>query len=187
MRLFFAVPVSGPVREIVSERIRRFPVSDPPWRWIDPGNYHLTMKFLGEVEEDRIPGLCEAARLAVSGVEPFRIAFGPFGGFPAVSRPRVLFFGITEGADRLAALAVKLEDELQKMGFGRERKPFRAHLTLARIKFIRDHESLGDLLREYSETVFQQDRIEELIYYESILRPEGPEYIPLRKASFKIP
>ncbi len=185
MRLFFAIPVSGPVREIVRGRIHHFPVEDPPWRWIDPGNYHLTMKFLGEVDEDRIPGLCKAAGLAVAGIEPFRIAFGPFGGFPSLSRPRVLFFGIKEGVERMRSLAVNLEDELEKLGFVRERKPFRAHLTLARIKralprsIVTDLEAIAPLPAEASQ---EADRLE---LVRSRLSPSGATYSSVATVTFR--
>ena len=87
MRLFFAVPLSPSVREVVTGAVRSFPVTDPPWRWIAPSNYHLTLKFLGEVDERLVPPLHDAARRAASSVDPFRLSYGWFGGFPKLSRP----------------------------------------------------------------------------------------------------
>jgi 2'-5' RNA ligase len=91
-----------------------------------------------------------------------------------------------EAGTILPGLKAALDHKLEGIGFPPEDRKFRPHLTLARIKIIRDRDLLGNLLREYSGALFQQNRIEELNYYESILRPEGPEYIPLRKASFNI-
>lgn len=134
MRLFFAVPTSPGVKEAVRDAVDTFPVSDPPWRWIPPENYHLTVKFLGEVEETVVPSLSEAAGRVAARVSPFRISFGPFGAFPSMARPRVIFYAVSAGADRLVDLAAIVDRETARAGFAPERRPFRAHLTLARIK-----------------------------------------------------
>ena len=70
-------------------------------------------------------------------------------------------------------------------GFEKEERKFRPHLTLARIKYIRDREVLQEKLAEYRDTVFQKIQVEEIIYYESILRPGGPSYLPLATVPFK--
>ncbi len=134
MRLFFAVPASRKVREAVQTAIESFPIDNPPWRWIHPESFHLTLKFLGETEENLVPSLHDAASAVSSLVAPFSMTFGGFRGFPSLSRPRVLFFEITSGFSELAALAALVEEAVAPLGFERERRPFRAHLTLARIK-----------------------------------------------------
>lgn len=134
MRLFFAVPTSPGVRETVRDAIGSFPVLDPPWRWIPPENYHLTVKFLGEVESDVVPSLQEAAARVAARIPPFRISFSRFGGFPSLARPRVVFFAVSDGAARLGDLASLVDREMEHAGYTREHRPFRAHLTLARIK-----------------------------------------------------
>lgn len=134
MRLFFAVPASRGVREAVRTAIESFPVDNPPWRWIPPENFHLTLKFLGETDEKLLPSLHDAASVVSSRVAPFSMTFGGFGGFPSLSRPRVVFFEITSGFEELAGLAALVEEAVAPLGFAKERRSFRAHLTLARIK-----------------------------------------------------
>ncbi|UCF05988.1 MAG: RNA 2',3'-cyclic phosphodiesterase [bacterium] len=134
MRLFFAVVTADSVKRIVERQIETFPVQNPPWRWIPPENYHMTLKFLGDVEEDRLRELGEAALSVAPRIPPFRLAYGGFGVFPSLSRPRVIFYELKEGHEELATLAGALEGALEQIGFPRERRPFRAHLTLARIK-----------------------------------------------------
>jgi 2'-5' RNA ligase len=134
MRLFFAVPMGEEVRSVVHEAIGRIPLGDPPWRWIPPRNYHITLKFLGEVEEALLPGLVDAASCAAAGVSPFELSFGRFGAFPSFSRPRVLFYAADRGSEELVSLSGRLEEELDTLGFDRERRKFRAHLTLARVR-----------------------------------------------------
>lgn len=134
MRLFFAVKVSDAIRTDAGNAMKSFPLRNPPWRWIPPDNMHLTLKFLGEVDERIVPDLKAVASDAASRVKPFRIVYGPFGAFPNVSRPRVIFFQATEGTRELASIARLLEEGVEPLGIPPERRPFTAHLTLARIK-----------------------------------------------------
>lgn len=134
MRLFFAVHVSDAIKNDIADALKAFPVRNPPWRWIVPENLHVTLKFLGELDEKALPDLREIARHAAAGLKPFRVTYGPFGGFPALSRPRVIFFEATEGTKELAEIALRLESGAEMVGVPRENRPFTAHLTLARIK-----------------------------------------------------
>ena len=134
MRLFFAVKVSDAIKIDIGNAMKSFPLRNPPWRWIPPENMHLTIKFLGEVDEKILLDLKAVAADAASRAKPCRVSYGPFGGFPNLSRPRVIFFEATEGTRELASIAHLLEDGVEPLGIERERRPFTAHLTLARIK-----------------------------------------------------
>ena len=134
MRLFFAVHAGDAISGQVSRIIEESSIRRAPWRWIRPENFHFTLKFLGDVENRMLPSLHEAARRAASRAKPFRLTMGGIGGFPNLDRPRVIYYGIDEGFAELRDLAGLIEDECEKTGFEREKKRFRAHLTLARIK-----------------------------------------------------
>ena len=134
MRLFFAVRVSEAIRRDIGLALKAFPLPNPPWRWIPPENLHITLKFLGDVDERLIPDLKEIAADAANRVKPFRVLYGTFGGFPHLSRPRVIFFEAKEGTRELATIAGEIESGVEALGIPRERRPFTAHLTLARIK-----------------------------------------------------
>jgi 2'-5' RNA ligase len=134
MRVVFAVKISDAVAAEVSAAMKAFPVRNPPWRWIPPENMHITLKFLGEVDERLLDDLRAAGDAAAAAAKPFRVVYGPFGAFPNLARPRVLFFQAVDGAESLAALARALEEGAERLGITREERPFRAHITLARIK-----------------------------------------------------
>jgi 2'-5' RNA ligase len=134
MRLFFAVRVSDAITKDIGQALKAFPLRNPPWRWIPPENLHITLKFLGDVDERALPDLREIAADAAKRVKPFRVVYGPFGGFPHLSRPRVIFFEAKEGTRELATIAGALESGAEALGIPREGRPFTAHLTLARIK-----------------------------------------------------
>lgn len=134
MRLFFAVRVSDAIKKDISRALEAFSLRRPPWRWIPPENLHITLKFLGDVDERMLPDLREIAVGAAQRVRPFRVVYGPFGGFPNLSRPRVIFFEGTEGTRELAGLGLALESGVEPLGIPRENRAFTAHLTVARIK-----------------------------------------------------
>ncbi|MDZ7859609.1 MAG: RNA 2',3'-cyclic phosphodiesterase [Candidatus Krumholzibacteriota bacterium] len=135
MRLFFGVNIIPRLTELVWRSIEQSPVLDSPWRWIPRSNYHITLKFLGETDDKILSDLKEASERAVSEIDsPFRIRFDDFGAFPSLSRPRVVFYSVREGKDRLSILAQVLNREMANFGFKAERRRYHAHLTLARVK-----------------------------------------------------
>ncbi len=134
MRLFFAVPISDDVRKTISRAVRDSGFENPPWRWIPWNNYHLTVKFLGEADPSMVDLLCGAAAEVSRGLRPFGIRFGGFGGLPDLRRPRVLYYDIVEGAAELSRLSGLIARAVEPLGFPVEKRPFMAHLTLARVK-----------------------------------------------------
>ena len=129
VRIFFAVPVSNDIRETVDGALRRSPIFDAPWKWIDSDNYHLTLRFLGDTEKRLLSPLRRAGGIVAGKISPFVMRLGSFGGFPGLRRPRVIFYGIEKGKEDLSHLASLLDQEIEYLGFEGERRPFSAHLT----------------------------------------------------------
>jgi 2'-5' RNA ligase len=135
VRLFFAVEFDDSLKDAVVNAIEDIGIEHPPWRWVARTNLHVTLKFLGETPEDRVDTLVDSVTSACRDISPFEIALGRLGGFPNLKRPRVLFYGVTKGADALASLAEHVETALfRDLSIPKERRPFRAHGTVARIK-----------------------------------------------------
>ena len=107
---------------------------DARLQWVRPESLHVTLKFLGPVGEDRIPDLERAMTLVAGAHSRFSLEVGGLGVFPDSRQPRILWVGMSGSVQRLAELAGELDLRLEGMGFSRETKPFRVHLTLARIK-----------------------------------------------------
>lgn len=181
MRLFFAVELIGSIKEAIGEAERRIGIRDLPWRWIPPGNVHLTLKFLGETPETDVDALSECAVQACHGLIPFSIRLGGLGGFPNLSRPRVLFFKVDEGARSLTAMAERLDEVLaQRLEIPRETRPFQAHATVARIKTgipprIADALQAVPPLRDASQAV------KAMSLMRSDLHPQGAKYHRLKE------
>ena len=137
-RLFVAVPVAESVKKSVGalmEQVAGGPVDrrmpGQP-RWVLVEGLHLTLRFLGSTPDDRIDDLAGAIRTAAAATRPFRVVLCGGGAFPNQYRPRVLWIGIVEGAQELAALERRVDGELRRLGWAADDRPFTAHLTLAR-------------------------------------------------------
>ena len=105
-----------------------------PIAWVAPENFHITVKFLGGIDEARVPAVIAALHTAAAGRPAFDVEIRSLGAFPSPARPRVLWAGVAEGGEPLGALAAAVEDALAPLGFEREARAFAAHVTLARVR-----------------------------------------------------
>lgn len=133
MRTFFAVPLTPAVREHIAEAIGPVQRSAPRLAWVEPALMHVTLKFLGEVEPERIDELVAIGHAAAGVVAPHEVTFEGVGAFPNLQHPRVVWFGMTHtrGVERIAA---ELEARTAAAGFPAEERAFSPHVTVARIK-----------------------------------------------------
>ncbi len=185
MRIFLAVEVEGHIRVMVSKMINESGIYKPPWRWIPVENYHLTMKFLGEVREDGLDEIIDTCHgIASNGGPSFEIGFADFGAFPSISNPRVLFYEVKEGSQRLSELASSIDSGMGKLRFPKEKRKFHPHLTLARVKkrippaILEKLESMPPLPKKAAQPV------ESFNLMRSHLSPSGARYEKI--AEFRI-
>jgi 2'-5' RNA ligase len=135
MRLFVAVNLPPSVRDAIQSALDDFPVKNPPWRWVSPDNWHLTLKFIGETEPARASALTQALSDVARDHRAVEVTLGAFGGFPNLRTPRVLFFNVERGAAELGRLARDVDASVERViGLPAERRPFHAHATVARVK-----------------------------------------------------
>jgi 2'-5' RNA ligase len=135
LRTFVAVEVGDEVTRraaVILERLRQDAGGDI--KWVDPRNFHLTVKFLGPTRRSDLPRLSEALRGLAARVTPFDLEFAGVGAFPGVRRPQVVWLGVIAGQEPLAALAGEAETVCESLGWPRDQKPYRAHLTLGRTR-----------------------------------------------------
>mgnify|MGYP006268813929 CR=1 FL=1 len=149
--------------------------ASPDLKIVSVEHLHLTLKFLGDTEEGLVPEIVSAMREAAAGVAPFVLRVRGTGAFPGPSRPNVLWVGI-EGAEPLARIAKSLDADLTALGFASERRPWSAHVTLARVRGRRGLDRVQALLRAHETDDFAEARIEEIRLKKSVLQPGGPEY-----------
>ncbi len=149
-------------------------------RWVKPSNIHLTLKFLGETDPDRAGDIRDAMQAAAAGQGPLELALGVLGGFPGLSRPRILWQAVTQDTDRLQAIQLRLETALAGCGFKHERRPYRAHITIGRIRDPkRWHPQMTAAVRQTAVLPPMPFVLDTLIWYQSRLLPGGAVYTPL--------
>lgn len=147
--------------------------------WVAPGNLHLTLKFLGSVEEERIDAIVAALRGAVSDAAAFEAVVNGLGAFPTPTRPRVVWAGMREGAQAMITLAGRVDAALATLGFPREARPFSPHVTLGRVRVPRRDLRLAEALAKDAAREFGRLRVERLALMQSRLSPTGSQYTEL--------
>jgi 2'-5' RNA ligase len=183
LRTFVAVGVSHEVRSRVRQLIGALSAATAKVRWVEPENLHYSLKFLGDVELLEIPKVCEAVTRAVADVPPFEIVARGAGAFPDVSRPRTIWLGVADGHEQMVELNAAVERELAPLGFRREQRRFRPHLTIGRVRGGPPGLSeLGQLVREHADFVGGVVSVDELSVFSSELGRDGPIYEPLATA-----
>ncbi len=146
--------------------------------WVDPENIHLTLAFPGDTEEDRIKVAAIMLKQQCSGFGEFDFNLSGTGVFKDFIDPRVIWIGIKE-SEKLAELYGKIKTGLEDTGFKTENKPFRPHITIGRIKSLRNPGELRSAVEKYKDSGIQKVNVKEVILYESILKPTGPVYKPI--------
>jgi len=137
---------------------------------------HLTLQFLGNVEEEQIPGITEILEQAGKGVTPFDLEMGRLGVFPHLTHPRVVWIGV-EPVDALTTLQSKIQQGLEPLGFPKENRDFHPHLTLLRLKSRKNLRQLAHYIdTEGPGLKAGVIRAEQIHLYQSILKPQGAEY-----------
>lgn len=191
MRIFFAIaPSQDTLARVdrVFSVLRRRSQSDEI-RWARVEQLHFTLKFLGEQANERVSSAIEAARKVALASSPFDLEIAALGAFPSPERPRVLWMGASEpSAGACVDLANRLDRELERAGFERERRPFHPHLTLARSKSREAEREVSRLLEKAGEIgEVARERVEGFVLMKSELSPKGSSYSVVESFAFPRP
>jgi len=147
---------------------------------------HLTLKFLGEIEETMIPPISEAISRTCAGREPFMLHLAGVGVFPGAKCPRILWAGVAQGEEQLRSIFSRLDPLLERIGFPQEKRVFHPHVTLGRIKALHDRRRFVAHAAENREVDVGSMMVEAVHLTESRLRSEGAEYRIRFTSSLKI-
>jgi len=181
-RMFCAFELPGSLRARINQHSQkvRAAVPDAAASWGRPENIHLTVKFFGNVDPERVPVISAAAARVVKEFSPIRIEVGDTGVFPRPSRPQVLWIGVEDPSGRLAALQQQLEREFAADGFPKEDRAYKPHLTIARIR--KPHDAVR-LAQTHLETKFEKVEISfsELVLFRSELSSKGSKYTAISR------
>jgi len=181
-RTFIAVRFSPEVVSELStleETLKRTIGDRARIKWVQPHNIHLTLQFLGDVDFTLFPKLSGGLSGAYGDVEPFQVTLAGAGSFPSPRKPRVVWAGIQNGAGELKKLLACTLQVTEPLGFERENRPFRAHVTLGRVKNPKNNSDISKQLDRMADHPLGQCQIDSVHLVTSELKPSGPIYTTL--------
>lgn len=181
-RVFCAIELPEEVRERAINHAQRLrsALSDARASWSRAENLHLTLKFFGDVASSRVEQLSQAVACAAQTSTPFKLTLDGTGAFPPRGAPRVLWLGVIDSSGSLAKLQSRLEDECESIGFARESRHFRSHLTLARIRSSQGARALAKAHQEMSFEAIEFP-VTELVLMRSELGAGGSRYTAISR------
>jgi len=182
MRCFIAVDVEEPkLLDAIAEAQRRLQSSGADLKLVERENLHITLRFLGEIP----PSLAEAVGELIREMsfKPFRVCFRGVGAFPNIHRPRVIWIGVSDGAEELKGLYAQVERGLLGLGLRGEDRPFTPHLTIARVRSGRNRDRLAMTLESLIDAEFGSLTVSHVRLKRSTLTPRGPIYTTLAEST----
>lgn len=191
IRLFIAIELPEPVKAGLKRVQDTLRLVDPSCaKWVDPGSIHLTLKFLGNVDSEKVDGIVRLMDEASQEVRPFRLELKGLGAFPNLRRVQVVWVGVAGDLDHLKILQKKLEDNLAELGFPSEGRAFTPHLTLARLRediAPAGRESLGAAIGSFKLESNLVIEVNSLSLMKSQLTRAGAIYTQLASIKLKSP
>lgn len=173
VRTFIAVDLDR--NERMAEFAAALKSAEPSLKVVDPSLIHITLKFLGETDEEKLPAIARAMRDAAKGIPPFTISFKGAGAFPSMNRIRVVWVGVNDTLP-MATIAGQLDEGLADLGITREARPFAPHITLARARSDSPHPALRQIIGDRKELDFGAQEVKAIRLKKSVLTRCGPEY-----------
>lgn len=183
VRCFVAIEIPEPIQALLKQVQARLQSEVRKVSWTKPGNFHLTLKFLGEVHTEAVDAISEAVQNIAATQKPFSIELGGIGAFPTLARPRVIWIGVKHGASTVSSLAKVVNRELKCLGFPADNR-FHPHLTLGRLRMPANLKPLKTVLDKYDTIDGAIVNVNEIIVMQSQLHPNGAIYTPLNVCPF---
>ncbi|MCI0456491.1 MAG: RNA 2',3'-cyclic phosphodiesterase [Gemmataceae bacterium] len=183
LRTFIAVDIGKAIRDRAVALQETLTRTGTDVKWVEPENLHVTLLFLGEVDERAVPDVCRVVADGCRQQVTFLVSVEKVGCFPNPRRPRVVWVGVGQGAQELCALHDALEPPLLELGcYRREDRQYTPHITLGRVKSDRPTDKLAAALAKQAGWHGGETLVRELLVLSSELTPKGPIYTVLSRA-----
>ena len=189
MRTFIAIELSDEIKTALAQVQSHLKYSGADVKWVEPANIHLTLKFLGEIDDKT----CETVKSILDEIakdtQPFEISLKDAGAFPKIEFPRVIWVGLDKGAKESTDLANRIDVALStEIEFDKESRDFVAHLTIGRVRSGKNKQGLKEKLLSLETQVASSKAqgyvVKSVILFQSELTPAGPVYSKLHEAKF---
>jgi RNA 2',3'-cyclic 3'-phosphodiesterase len=190
MRAFIAIELPEEIKTALLNSQKKLRACGADVKWVEAKNIHLTLKFLGEIDEARRKSIEEILEAAAATQNPYTIQISSAGAYPAMHSPRVIWAGIDRGDRETKDLAKILEEKIEKTGIPKEERPFSSHITIGRTRSGMGRENLIEglegLAKDYKEMPLEF-LAGKITLFKSTLTPSGPVYDAVKEASFATP
>ena len=184
MRTFIAIELSEDIKAALARVESHLKYFGADVKWVGKNNIHLTIKFLGEITEEKCEKVKAALDEAVKAVAPFEISMKDIGAFPNIDFPRVIWAGIDKGAKESFELAGRIDEMLSIIGFDKDARAFAAHLTIGRVRSAKNKEALKENLTKHPPEIARVHLVSSVVLFQSELTPTGSIYTRLHEAKF---
>lgn len=175
IRSFISINLNDALRKEINNLLIDLEKHNFDVKWVPVENLHITLKFLGHIKEETVEKVKDKLYNIVSSFKPFRLRFNGIGFFPDRKRPRVIWIDISD-SDVLKNLQEIIEERLAEIGLAREKRGFSPHLTIGRIRSLRDRERLVGIVETIKDREFGIIDVDRVSLMKSDLRPGGAQY-----------
>ncbi len=185
IRAFLAAPISEDVRSYLEKIISEMKGETHDWKWVNPKNLHITLKFLGYCDNKQILDIQRTISKCIKNIQSFSYVLSGLGAFPNERSARVLWAGIKDEEKNFNKIYKLLERNLAKRGFEKERRDYSPHITIARSK---KRQNINNLFLELNLEKFGNLPVQlndRITLYKSVLSPQGPSYYKLKEFIFQ--
>jgi RNA 2',3'-cyclic 3'-phosphodiesterase len=188
MRTFIAIDISAEIRKALAQIEAHLIYAGADVKWVRPENVHLTLKFLGEIDDKKEAEVNAALDSIAKSTKPFELSVKDLGAFPKIDHPRVIWVGLEKGAVETTALAAKVDEALASIGFAKETRPFSPHLTIGRVRSPINKDKLKEKMVSAIANIdlptVPTHKVSSVILFQSTLTPQGSIYTKLHESVF---
>ncbi len=176
IRCFIAIPLDEAMQTALGRAIEKLRPAQAKVTWVKPSMTHLTLKFLGDVEDRRIPAITQALDEVAAGVEPFAFTLTGLGSFPPGGRPSVIWAGLAESCPPLSHLHGRMEACLVEQDFPKDKRQFTPHVTIGRVRGAKQIQALTDAIVRQADAGFGTQPVDCVRLMMSTLGKHGAEH-----------
>jgi 2'-5' RNA ligase len=181
LRLFIAVPTTPRIKRRIGDIINKFKGYGADIKWVSEENLHTTLKFLGDTPAVKLDKINETLEKTLSVFETSRLRFRGIGAFPRMKNPKIIWVGSESVNAKLTAIASAIDEAMASLGFEKEGKRFKGHLTIGRVRSPKGIEELLKQIEKMKDTEIDSMKITEVHLVKSELLRTGPIYTTLKK------
>ena len=187
MRAFIAIGLPQEIKDFLSQLQEELKATGADVKWVKPDNIHLTLKFLGEIDDKKLEKIIEIIDEAAKEKDKFQVRISSLGAFPKIDFPRVIWVGIDTPDKDIKQIAESLEEKIAKIGIPKEDRPFSSHITIGRTKSTLNREKLVQGLKNKVELGGKKLEFyaTKITLFKSTLSPKGPIYEALKESNLK--